>query len=191
MPLVLPKDAKPKPTGGVFLKDEGYYKVTIVAQKDQEDESQKSKRYKWRMHNLTFQLENNKKIFARVYYQNDEGDIDAAGYNFILALKKVLEQAKDSEAFSKKLENANSNQIIDKLIKDKIEFYIETKNSIYEGTDRTNVNTFSDPIFSLRDAEEEALKKKLKVNSLLEDETNEDLDESTEESDDFDDDDDL
>ena len=202
MPLVLPKDAKPKPTGGTFLKKEGYYKVTIVSQKDQEDTSEKSKRYKWKLHNLRLKLENGKSLFTRVYYQNDEGDIDPSGYNFILALKKVLQEAKDNEAFTKKLENADSNKIIDKLIKDKIEFYIETKNSTYNGTERTNVNTFSDPIFSLRDAEEAAKKSKLSVINLLEEkeekkkETNdEDFDDDDDfeetDDDDFDDDDDL
>jgi hypothetical protein len=188
MALRLPKNAEKKATGGLFLKEEGLYKVLIIQNEDKVDENKESKRFDYHFHNLKFQFENGRSIFARVYYQNQEGDIVPEGYNFILALTNLLKEAfADDQKLLKKLEEADSNQIIGKLIKEKITFYIATKNSIFNGGDITNINTFIDPIATLEEAEELAKKRKLKVVSLKE-ETKASKESSKEDEEDDDDD---
>ena len=57
---------------------------------------------------------------ARIYYQNEEGDIVPEGYNFLLALTNIAKKAfEDDERLLRKLEDADSNQVIGKLIKEK------------------------------------------------------------------------
>ena len=89
----------------------------------------------------------------------------------------MLTQIKSSENLSKK----------------KVTFYVATKNSIYQGNDTTNINTYIDPLATLHDAEEFAEKKKMKIVSLLEEEKGKKASKQSkqEEEDDDDDDDDL
>lgn len=166
MALKLPKNAEKKPTGSLFLKEEGLYRVTIIENDDKVDDKEDSKRKGYSFHNLKFKLENDKSIFARIYYQNEEGDLVPEGYNFILDLTNIVKRSMKEEGDEKglrKLEDADSNKVINYMIKEKISFYIATKNSTYQGTDRTNVNTFVSPLGTLEEAEEFAEKKKTKV----------------------------
>jgi hypothetical protein len=190
MALKLPKGAKPKPTGFLYLKEEGLYKVVITANEDKTDENKDSKRYNYNFHSLRFQFENNRGSVARIYYQNEEGDIVPEGYNFLLALANIAKKAfSDDEKLLKKIEEADSNQIIGKLIKEKVSFYVATKNSIYQGNDTTNINTYIDPIATLEEAEDVAEKKKMQIISLVEEKKTKEVEEdSSEEYEDEDDD---
>jgi hypothetical protein len=196
MALKLPKNAEKKATGFLYLKEEGLYKVVLVGNEDAVDEKKESKRKGYNYHFLKFQFENNRTSMARIYYQNEEGDIVPEGYNFLLALTNIAKKAfEDDERLLKKLEDADSNQVIGKLIKEKVTFYVATKNSIYQGNDATNINTFIDPLATLEDAEEFAEKRKMKIVDLLKEEKEKNIKESkklaSEEDDDDDDDDDL
>ncbi|NCU41506.1 MAG: hypothetical protein EOM19_02140 [Candidatus Moranbacteria bacterium] len=198
MALKLPKGAEKKPTGFLYLEKEGLYKVTISENEDKVDENEKSKRHGYSFHSLRFKFENGRTSMARIYYKNEEEDIVPEGYNFILALAKIAKNAYEGdERMIAKIEGADSNKIIELLIKEKIPFYIATKNSIYQGTDVTNVNSFIDPIATLEEAEEFAEKKKTEVVTLEEKKAKKttrkeaEEDDSEENDDDFDDDDDL
>lgn len=185
MALKLEKNAEKKPTGGMVLED-GLYRVILTSNEDKEDEKEGSKRLGYQFHNLKFTFENNKSLFARIYYMNQEGDIVPEGYNFILGLKKILIQALGDERLIEKVENADSNQIINRLIKDKVGFYIATRKGIYNGSDITNINTFIDPIATLREAEELADKRKLQVITLAANEnSNDDVQEIEDDEDDL------
>jgi len=166
MGLKLPKDATRKRTGGMVLED-GLYLVKLTSQEDKKDEKEGSKRKGYSFHNMKFTFENKKGLFARVYYLNEEGDIDPAGYNFILSLREVLNAyyADDPNMLAKILES-DSNKILNALIKHKIPFYIATKKGIYNGDDITNVNTYVDAVATLSEAEEIAEKLKLPITSL-------------------------
>lgn len=184
MALKLPKDAQRKKTG--WTTPDGLYKVLLVGQEDKKDENKDSKRKGYSFHNLKIQFENKKTLFARVYYLNDENDIDPIGYNFILSLRNVLNAAyADDPNKLAKIAEADSNKILDSLIKNKIPFYIATRNSIYQGEDTTNINTFIDAIPTLEEAEEVSKKRELPIQSLLpqKDETS-DGDSAEEEDDD-------
>lgn len=192
MALKLPKNAEKKATGFLYLKEEGLYKVVMTGNEDAVDEKEGSKRKGYSYHSIKFQFENNRTTMARIYYQNEEGDIVPEGYNFLLALANIAKKAfEDDERLLRKLEEADSNQIIGKLIKEKIPFYVATRNSIYQGNDTTNINTFIDPLATLQDAEEFAEKKKMKIISLLEEKENKASKQSKQEEDYDDDDDDL
>lgn len=194
MALKLPKNAEKKATGFLYLKEEGLYKVVLAGNEDAVDEKKESKRKGYNYHSLKFQFENNRTTMARIYYQNEEGDIVPEGYNFLLALTNIAKKAfEDDERLLRKLEDADSNQVIGKLIKEKVTFYVATKNSIYQGNDTTNINTYVDPLATLHDAEEFAEKKKMKIVSLLEEEKGKKASKQSkqEEEDDDDDDDDL
>lgn len=194
MALKLPKNAEKKATGFLYLKEEGLYKVVLAGNEDAVDEKKESKRKGYNYHSLKFQFENNRTTMARIYYQNEEGDIVPEGYNFLLALTNIAKKAfEDDERLLRKLEDADSNQVIGKLIKEKVTFYVATKNSIYQGNDTTNINTYIDPLATLHDAEEFAEKRKMKIVSLLEEEKGKKASKQSkqEEEDDDDDDDDL
>jgi len=191
MALKLPKNAEKKATGFLYLKEEGLYKVVMTGNEDAVDEKEGSKRKGYSYHSIKFQFENNRTTMARIYYQNEEDDIVPEGYNFLLALKNIAKKAfEDDERILRKLEEADSNQIIGKLIKEKIPFYVATRNSIYQGNDTTNINTFIDPLATLQEAEEFAEKKKMKIVSLLEEKENKASKQSKQEEDYYDDDDD-
>jgi hypothetical protein len=189
MPLKFEKDSKKKNVNGIILEN-GIYKVKIIENEDKEDEGEKSKRKGYFFHNLRMTFENNKSIFCRVYYQNEEGNIVPAGYNFLLGLKNVLLENTDDPGKKEKIETADTNKIIDKLIKDKIHFYVATKLGKFNGEDITNINTFIEPMASLQEAEEMGEKKKLNVKSLLKEE-DEAVEAEIDDDDDDDDDDDL
>ena len=78
------------------------------------------------LHNLRFTFENNKSIFAKVYYQNEEGDIEPTGYNLLVALRKIL-LASLSEEKREKATSLDSNKILNTLIKNKVDFYVATR----------------------------------------------------------------
>ena len=168
MALKLPKQAEKKRTGGMILED-AFYKVRLGSQKDDKDTKESSKRFKYSFHNMKFIFENNKGLFARVYYQNDEGDIVPEGFNFLLSLRNVLEEHfADDEAKLEKIAGSDSNRILNTLIKYKIPFYIATRKSLYNGEDITNINTYVDAVATLEKAEEEAETRKLSIISLAE-----------------------
>lgn len=166
MALTLPKDATKKKT--TWNTEDGLYKVLLAGQEDKKDEKEDSKRKGYSFHNLKFQFENKKTLYARVYYLNNEGDIDPVGYNFILSLREILNtHYADDPKMLAKIEDADSNKILNALIKNKIPFYIATKKSIYQGDDITNINTFVDAIATLSEAEEVSKKRELPITSLL------------------------
>jgi len=165
MALKLPKDAAKKKTG--WTTAEGIYKVLLAGQEDKKDENKDSKRKGYSFHNLKIQFENKKNLYARVYYLNDEGDIDPVGYNFILSLREVLKAAyADDPNMLAKIEEADSNKILNAIIKNKIPFYIVVKNNIYQGEDVSNINTFVDAMATFAEAEEVAKKRELVIQSL-------------------------
>jgi hypothetical protein len=166
MALKLPKNAEKKPMGMFYLEKEGIYKFLITENEDKVDTKEGSKRKGYSLHVLKIKAENEKTTLMRIYYQNEEGNIVPEGYNFIIDLKTIISNSakeEGNEKLLKKLEDADSNKVIDYFIKNAIPIYLATKNSIYNGENTTNINSYIPPMGSLEEAEEVAEKKKLTV----------------------------
>lgn len=187
MGLPFKKNAERKPTAGLMLED-GIYLVKLVSQEDKVDSKKESKRKGYKFHNLKFTFDNGKSLYARVYYENDEADVVPEGYNFLLSLRTVLIEGLPEKKRAK-VEEADSNAILNALIKYKIEFYIETRQSTYQGMDYTNINTFTDATYTREEAEELAEKRSLEILSAKPDNEAAETDEEYEDEDEDDDDD--
>lgn len=160
MALVINNKSKKKPTGG-FLFPEGIHRVVITAQEDKINEFEGPKKGN-HYHNLTLKFGNNKNLFAKVDYMDSEDNLIPRGYNFLLALTEILKKAnEDNEDLLEKLETTDSNKVINKLIKDKTHFYVETV--IFENEDKEKfafLSLTTEPVYTLEEAEELAKKRK-------------------------------
>lgn len=189
MALKFNKDATLKKNTNLdFIGEDGIYDVTIAENEVRVEEFEgRNKGSKY--HNLKVMFANGKTKYIKIYYENAEGDIDPAGYNFLLSLRNILvDEYEQVGKDTAKVLAADSNQIIGVFIKNKMPIWLAFRQNKFNDNVYFNLNKFINPMGSVSEADEVGSKKNLKVINLEEELEAETLPEAV---DDWDDEDDL